>query len=307
MGLSRSLLLFGSENRWLKETVPKLGFVKKAARKFIPGENLSDAIQAAKTYKNYGIFSTFTHLGENILSLKEAKCVTDLYIDALNQIELEDLNAEISLKLTQIGLNLSVEQAQNNFEIIAKKAAHIHTFVWIDIEGSEYTDSTIEFYQQQKKNFSNIGICLQSYLFRTKDDFTGLLFIPTAIRLVKGAYNEPEQIAFKNKKDVDQNFLSLAIRLLKEIEQKNSRAAFATHDPNLIKQIQNEAKKLNISRDKLEFQMLYGIKTEDQYRLANEGYKITILVSYGKAWYSWYMRRLAERPANIWFVLKNLF
>ncbi len=307
MGLFRSLLLFGSENPWLNQKVPKLGFVKKAARRFIPGENLSDAIQAAKNFRNYGIFTSITHLGENILNLEEAKKVTDHYVEALNQIELEGLNVEISLKLTQLGLNLSVEQAQNNFKTIAQKAAHIPTFVWIDIEGNEFADRTIEFYKQQRKDFSNIGICLQSYLYRTKDDFSDLLFIPTAIRLVKGAYKEPEQIAYKSKKNVDQNYLFLAIRLLKEIEQKNIRAAFATHDPDLIKQIQNEAKKLKISRDKLEFQMLYGIKTEDQYRLANEGYKMLILISYGKAWYSWYMRRLAERPANIWFVLKNLF
>jgi len=307
MGLVRSLLLLASENTWLKNQIPKLGFLKKAKKRFIAGDNLTDAIDAAKLFQKDNITSLFTCLGENIADLDEAEQTVNHYLSVLDKIKEEKIDTEISIKLTQIGLDFSIDQTHKYFQTLAKKAVESNTFIWIDMESSSYVESTINFYKQQRKEFPNIGLCIQTYLFRTEDDLTELLKISPSIRLVKGAYKEPKDIAYKSKKDVDQNFFKLAKQLLNEIKGKNIRVAFATHDLDLIEQIKKEAESLDISNDQLEFQMLYGIKIKDQHLLASTSYSVRILISYGEAWFAWYMRRLAERPANIWFVMKNMF
>ncbi len=306
MGIFRTLLLWGSENRWLRETAPKLFFVRKATKRFMPGEKLANAIDAAKTLQEKKLSTVFTHLGENINSLEEANVVTEHYLQVLKEVNATGLDTEISLKLTQIGLDQDVEQAYRNFQKITREAAKLNNFVWIDIEGRDYTQVTIDFYERARKEFPNTGLCLQAYLYRTHDDIEKLLSLSPAIRLVKGAYNEPKEIAFPEKKDVDDNFFKLSEQLLRGAQKNGARAAFATHDTNLVSQIEQAANSLQVPQGELEFQMLYGITPREQIRLVEQGHKVRVLISYGEFWFPWYMRRLAERPANVMFVLKSI-
>lgn len=307
MSISRNILLWASRNEWLKSRVPKMKFVQKAVKRFMPGEKVEDAIQASKELMKHNIPTTFTHLGENITTLKEAEINIQHYIDLLDRIQKENLNIEISLKLTHIGLDLSFEKTLEIFLKIADKAKQLNNNVFIDIEDSSYVDKTIHFYKKVKECYNNVGLCLQAYLFRTMDDIGSLININPWIRLVKGAYKEPPSVAFQKINQVDDNYLKLSKILLQQIKEKEIRVAFATHDLNIQEQIKNEAEKISLSKNKLEFQMLYGIKSSDQLKLASDGYKIRTLISYGDHWYPWYVRRLAERPANVIFVLKNIF
>jgi proline dehydrogenase len=307
MGLSRNTLLWASRNTWLKQRVPKMKFVQKAVKQFMPGESVHDAIAAARKLLKQNIATTFTYLGENILSLNEAEDNKEKYINLIENINEERLDTEISLKLTQMGFDQSFDKTFSNIEIIVERAKHLNNTVFIDIEDSSYVDKTIEIYKKIKACHKNVGLCLQAYLYRTMDDIKNMIDIHPRIRLVKGAYKEPETVAFKKFKDVNKNYILISSYLLNQVSEKGIRVAFATHDLNILEQIKNEANRLNLRNDKLEFQMLYGIKTAEQYRLALKGYKVRTLISYGEHWYPWYMRRLAERPANVGFVLKNIF
>lgn len=273
----------------------------------MPGEELDDAIGASKEFQKEGIPTVFTYLGESIKDLGEAATVRDHYISVLERISSEKLEIEISVKLTQLGLDLSGETALENFKLIAERARRLGNVVWIDMERSNYVDATLDLYRKARKEFANTGVCLQAYLRRTRSDVEKLLQISPSIRLVKGAYNEPKEIVFPSKHDVDENYFELSKMLLRGIRENGARAAFGTHDIQLHERIIKSSAEFGIPNEKLEFQMLYGIKTNDQKRLAREGYHIRVLISYGKAWYKWYVRRLAERPANIGFVLRNLF
>ena len=307
MSLGRNTLLWASRNDWLKTQVPKMKFIQRAVKRFMPGETEEDAIAASKDLIKYKIPTTFTHLGENITSIEEAENNTRHYLELLDKIKEEDLDSEISLKLTQIGLDLSFDKTLELFTKIAHKARELNNSIFIDIEDSSYADKIINFYKTIKKNYNNVGICLQAYLYRTMDDLKDIIEINPWIRLVKGAYKEPSSVAFQNISEVNKNYLSLSEYLLQQIKEKGIRVAFGTHDLLIQEQVKKEAEKIGLSKEKLEFQMLYGIKTEEQYKLASEGYKIRTLISYGEHWYPWYMRRLAERPANVVFILKNIF
>ncbi len=307
MNIGRSLLLWASKNEWMKSNVPKFKFVRRAVKKFMPGEDVKDAIDAARKLSGKNIPTTFTYLGENITNLSEAENVKEHYLHLLDRINEENLDVEISLKLTQLGFDISFDKTLEFFEQIARKAADYNNNVFIDIEDSSYVDKTIEFYRKIKEKNDNVGLCLQAYLYRTMKDIEEMLQIKPWIRLVKGAYNEPETVAFKNKKDVDKNFYKLSEYLLEQTKEKGLRVAYATHDTALHERIKAAAEQKGLSKNQLEFQMLYGIKTNEQYKLAEAGYNIRVLISYGNAWYPWYMRRLAERPANVLFVLKNIF
>lgn len=307
MSTMRKILLWASENDFLKEKVPEMFFVKKALKKFMPGEDISDALAAAKNLNEFNIPAVFTHLGENLKDISEAEEVTAHYLSSIDKIYESNMDIEISLKLTQLGLDLSYQKAMENFKKILDKAEKIKNVIWIDMESSRYVDTTLKFYKKIKENYSNAGLCLQAYLYRTKDDLKNLLDINPNIRLVKGAYNEPENIAFKSKNDVDENYLGLAETLLEKVKNNNIRSAFGTHDEILQKKIIKHAEKIGLPKNKVEIQMLYGIKPALQKKLSTEGYKIKVLISYGEFWYPWYMRRLAERPANVIFVLKNIF
>ena len=307
MGIGRNTLLGASRNEWLKNHVPKMKFVQKAVKKFMPGTTPDEAIYAAKKLIEHNIPTTFTHLGENTATFDDAEINTRHYLNLLDKIKSEILDIEVSLKLTNIGFDLSFENTIDFFSKITEKAKILNNNVFIDIEDSSYVDKTIEFYKKIKENYDNIGLCLQAYLYRTLDDIKDMIDIHPWIRLVKGAYKEPESIAFKKMEDVNNNYILISNYLLKNAVAKNIRTAFATHDLQIQEQVKIEAQKLNLEKNKVEFQMLFGIKTAEQQRLTSEGYKVRTLISYGEQWYSWYMRRLAERPANIGFVLKNIF
>lgn len=281
-------------------------FVQRALKRFMPGEIVEDAISATRDLLELKIPTTFTHLGENITSIEEAESNTSEYLNLLEKIKEEKLDIEISLKLTHIGLDLSFDKTLDFFSSIADKAERFNNCVFIDIEDSSYVDKTINFYKKIKENFGNVGLCLQAYLYRTMDDLKGIMEINPWIRLVKGAYKEPATIAFKKLAAVNKNYFQISKYLLDQISEKNIRVAFATHDLNLQEQIKKKSEKIGLRKDQIEFQMLYGIKTQDQFNLADEGYKIRTLISYGEHWYPWYVRRLAERPANVFFVLKNV-
>lgn len=307
MSLFRTILLWSSENQWLKQNLPRYGFIKKAVKKFMPGESSEDAVNAAKKLAQYNINAVFTKLGENITSLLEAHQTTEHYLFLLDCIEKEKLNAEVSVKLTQIGFDLSLEETYKNITSILKKSASLNKIVWIDMEGSSYTQATIDFYKRIYAEHKNAGLCLQAYLHRTESDLLGLTGKGSNIRLVKGAYKEPDTVAFRQKSKTDENYFKLALILLNKIKSDGIHTAFATHDLNLVKKIFDEAARIGVSNNQIEIQMLYGIRSFDQKMLAADNKRIRVLISYGESWYAWYLRRLAERPANTWFVFKNIF
>jgi len=302
----RSILVRASESSWLREHAPRLSFVRRASRRFLPGEDPADAIVAARQLATDGIISLLTHLGENVRDRAEAATVTQQYLELIDLIRAEALPAEISVKLTQLGLDLDRDFC---FENLAKLIDYsIGKTVWIDMEQSQYVDATLALHARARQAHSNVGVCVQAYLHRTERDVAALIAMGASVRLVKGAYSEPPEIAFSKKSDVDANYFRLAQRLLSpETRRAGVRGVIATHDPKMIAQIVDWAAKEGIARRDLEFAMLYGIQRGEQLRLAREGYRSGVLISYGSYWFPWYMRRLAERPANIWFVLRNLF
>lgn len=307
MSLMRSAFLKASESPWLRKNATRYGFMRRSVERFMPGENLKDALGAAKRLADGGVFSILTHLGENVKDRAEAEIVTQGYIAALEQIGQEHLSSEVSVKLTQLGLDLDSEFCGENLTRIVEAASPDRT-VWIDMEHSPYVDATMATYRRVHEEHPNTGICLQAYLFRTEKDLDSLIPMGAAVRLVKGAYSEPAEIAFAEKKDVDENFLRLAQILLgAEARRSGVRAALATHDRLLITRISEWAAAQQIPKSQIEFQMLYGIQRAEQIRLAREGHRCGVLVSYGSYWFPWFMRRLAERPANAFFLARNLF
>ncbi|MBI4547700.1 MAG: proline dehydrogenase family protein [Ignavibacteriae bacterium] len=306
MGIARGALLWISENRKLREALPRYMFIKRSVSRFMPGEELADALKAAEHLKAKKINAIFTHLGENVSDETEARSVAEHYIDALSQIQQRNLDAYISVKLTQLGLDVDEDLCFQNLKLIVEHANALKNWVWIDMEQSPYVDRTLTIYRKIRSGYPNVGVCLQAYLYRTKEDLKELLPLSPAIRLVKGAYLEPRTIAHPKKADVDANYFSLAKLLLENIKRNSVTTAIATHDNVLIKKIRDEAEMVGLTKGDYEFQLLYGIQSDEQERLAGEGYRVRCLVSYGSYWFPWYVRRLAERPANVLFVLKNL-
>ena len=307
MALMRTMLLAASQNVWLREHAVKYPFVRRSVSRFMPGETLEDALAAAQSLRQKGVASVFTHLGENVADRKEAQQVTEHYLHVLDRIHESGIGAEVSVKLTQLGLDLSSEFCAENLEQIIRRENWEST-VWVDMEASNYVDATLDIYRHALNNHLNVGICLQSYLYRTKKDLADLLPLHPSIRLVKGAYNEPAEVAFPQKADVDENYFALAREMLRaKATGQCPRAAFGTHDIALIARLANLVKKEGYPNSNFEVQMLYGIQRGEQERLAREGYRSVVLVAYGTYWYPWFVRRLAERPANLWFMLRNVF
>ena len=302
----RGLLLWSSENAFLAQRLPRFRFVQRAVRRFMPGETPEAAMTVAFRLQKSRMGTLFTLLGENVTEPREAVEVVKHYQEVLRGLDRRELDVEISVKLTQLGVDLGRDLAAANLETILSLADELNRFVWIDMEASGYVDVTLDLYKTARARYENTGLCLQAYLYRTAEDLEGLLPLRPAIRLVKGAYAEPDDVAFPKKKDVDKNYLTLALRLLDVVGDGGVRAAFGTHDGTLLEKIQQAAAARGIPRGQLEFQMLYGINTAEQERLAGEGYKMQALISYGSAWFPWYMRRLAERPANLWFVVRKM-
>ena len=307
MALMRSLLLAASQNRWLREHATHYSFVRGTVSRFMPGESLDDALGAAETLRNKKIGTVFTHLGENIKDRDEAQEVADHYIVVLERIKEKDLHAEISIKLTQLGLDLSPDLCFEHLNAIVERA-HRDSIVWVDMEASNYVDATLDVYRRALAAHPNVGICLQAYLHRTKEDLTKLLSLRPSVRLVKGAYNEPPEIALARKQDVDDNYFELGkLTLLAKKENRCVRAAFGTHDVALIQRLAGFANAEGFAKRDFEVQMLYGIQRAEQERIASEGCTSIVLVAYGSYWYPWFVRRLAERPANLWFMVRNVF
>jgi proline dehydrogenase len=298
----RETLLWASRNPWLSQRLPRYRFVQRAVRRFMPGEDMAAAIAETVALNQRGIGTVLTLLGENITTEAESEAVACHYREVVGQVKQRGLDAEISVKLTQLGLDLSPEVAFRHLRALAEAAAAKGDFLWVDMEASEYTDVTLDLYRRLHAEHPRTGLCLQAYLLRTVDDLDSLLALGASIRLVKGAYAEPKRIAFPKKADVDANYFRLAQRMLRA---EAKRRAFATHDRRLIERLRAEARAIGVGRDAYEFQMLYGIAREEQRRLVEEGERLRVLISYGSAWFPWYMRRLAERPANLWFVVKS--
>jgi proline dehydrogenase len=307
MALVRSMLLAASQNTWLREHAVHYPFVRQSVSRFMPGETLQAAISAAEILQQKNIAAIFTHLGENISDPEEARQVAEHYLDVLDKIHQHNLHAEISIKLTQLGLDLSPDLCFDHLVQILQRE-NPDSIVWIDMEASNYVAATLDLYKRVLKKFPNVGICLQAYLFRTKRDLADLLPLKPAVRLVKGAYKEPADIAFPHKATVDENYFSLAQDLLRAQAAGHClRATFGTHDLDLIHRLESFVAVQNYSQSALEIQMLYGIQRAEQQRLAQSGARSAVLVAYGTYWYPWFVRRLAERPANLWFMLRNVF
>ena len=302
----RTILLWMAGNRWLRDRVPKLWFARRAVRRFMPGETAESALAAAEQFRDQGIATMFTRLGENVTRPDEADAVAEHYLGLLDTIAASGIDGEISVKLTQLGFDLDLDRTLRHVERLAERAAQAGRTVWVDMEGSSYTEGTIALYERLKANHANTGLCLQSYLRRTAADIQRLLPLDPAIRLVKGAYAEPESIAYQSRHDVDSNYVALAVSMLEAVRAgQTGRIGLGTHDVGLIEQIAEHAVALGLDRTAVEVQMLYGIRAAEQRRLAREGYRVRDLIAYGEAWYPWYMRRLAERPANVLFALRQ--
>ena len=304
MSVLRSILLAGSENRWLRERATKYGFVRRAVSRFMPGETFEEALEASWAL---GVGTVLTQLGENLRSVEESKAVTEHYLTALQKVHESKLDVEISVKPTQLGLDFSRDACAENLKTLLERARSLGNWVWVDMESSAYTEATLEIFRSARAAFPNAGLCVQSYLYRTAADIETLISLGSGIRLVKGAYREPPDKAFPEKKDVDENYFRLAQGLLsQEARDKGVRAIFGTHDPILVSRIEEHARAAGLAPSAVEFQMLYGIRRQEQLRVAAAGHRFRVLISYGGAWFPWYMRRLAERPANVLFVLKSL-
>ncbi|MEX1172812.1 MAG: proline dehydrogenase family protein [Chloroflexota bacterium] len=302
----RRLFLWAARNTWLKERLPQLPFMRRAVRRFMPGETLEAALDAAAPLQAIGIGSMYTKLGENLDHLDEADTVADHYIAVLDAIKERGLDGEVSVKPTQLGLDLDEDRTLAHMIRIAEHAAATGSYLWVDMEGSAYVEQTIRLYERLRAVQPMTGVCLQAYLKRTAADIARLMPLDPAIRLVKGAYDEPESIAYRDKRRVDASFLGLAVRFLLDGRGRPIRLGLGTHDVELIEQIAEQAAAAGIGRDSFEVEMLFGIRSGEQARLAKAGYRVVVLIAYGEHWYPWYMRRLAERPANVTFAIRSL-
>ncbi len=303
----RTLLLWMARNRWLRDHLPRLWFSKRAVRRFMPGETAESALTAGTTFQIEGIGTLYTRLGENLTRIEEADEVATHYLGVMDEIHERRLDGEVSMKLTQLGFDLDIERTFEHASALAAKAAESGRTLWVDMEASAYTEGTIAFYERLKAAHPNTGICLQAYLKRTASDIQRLLPLDPQIRLVKGAYAEPADIAHQGRHDVDANYLALCVAMLEAVRAgSKARIGLGTHDVRLIEQVAEHAHALGLHRTAFEVQMLYGIRSDQQRRLNAEGYRVLTLIAYGEAWYPWYMRRLAERPANVLFALRQM-
>ncbi len=307
MALMRSILLAASQNAWLREHAVNYPFVRRTVSRFMPGETLDAALDAAQALRQKNIGAVFTHLGENVRDREEARIVTERCVELLDRIRKSNLPVEVSLKLTQLGLDLSPDLCFDNLlRIIQSQPAS--AAIWVDMEASCYVDATLDIYKRALKDHPNVGLCLQSYLRRTGKDLADLRPLCPAIRLVKGAYKEPPDVAFPKKLDVDESYFARAQELLRaKSAGECTRVAFGTHDVALLRRILEFANLQGYEKSSLEVHMLYGIQRAEQERLARDGYRSLVLVAYGSYWFPWFVRRLAERPANLWFMLRNVF
>jgi proline dehydrogenase len=302
----RTILLWMARNAWLKERVPRLRFVRKAVRRFMPGEDADAAFAAATTLAGAGKGILFTRLGENLGVIAEADEVAAHYHAILDRGTILVRPIELSVKPTQLGLDIDAVACFAHMSGLATRADVTGTWLWVDMEGSAYVERTIALYERLKAAHRNVGICLQAYLRRTPADLQRLLPLEPAVRLVKGAYDEPAEIAWRRRPEVDGAYQAAALVLAGAARDGKARLALGTHDGALVERIAAFAEAAGVSRDRLEVQMLYGIRAGELRRLQQAGFPPYTLIAYGKHWYPWYMRRLAERPANVLFALRQI-
>lgn len=297
----RNFFLFLSKNKPLTKVAKKYGLRFGAAR-FVAGESIDLAVEAIKGLNNQGLSVTIDYLGEFIDNEAEANEMADQCIEAVKAIGRERIDSQLSLKMTSMGLDLSEEIVMKNMRRILEAAQEFGVFVTIDMEDYSRCGKTIDIFKRLKSEYDNVGTVIQAYLFRTEKDMEVLNEYSPNLRLVKGAYKESPLVAFPDKKDVDDNFK----KIIKMHLLNGNYTAVATHDDAMIDYTKKIVEEYNIPHDQFEFQMLYGIRVERQLELAKEGYKMRVYVPYGTDWYGYFMRRLAERPANVAFVLKGV-
>jgi proline dehydrogenase len=306
----RNTFLTLSHSDRLRKFAINFAPARKISRRFVAGEQLREAVATLQSLKKENLLATLDYLGENTNSESEANFYTEEQMRALDGVATAGLEPNVSLKLTAMGLDISDDLATRNLRRVLERAnRYVNSFVRIDMESSEYIDRTLLIYERMRaEGFDNVGVVIQTYLYRSEKDILHLIEMGARVRLVKGAYDEPAHLAFPDKADVDKNFIHLMKLLLSaEARAKGVYTALATHDPAMIEATKQFAAEHNIPRDQFEFQMLYGIATTMHHQLAGEGYKFRVYVPYGTHWYPYFMRRLAERPANAWFVLRGMF
>ena len=301
--LTRSALIYLSRQEGLKNFAARFSLFKKLTTRFIAGETTDEAIAAIREINAKGCSASFDHLNEGVQSVEGTEGEVREYLSVLAKIDETGIDSNVSIKLTQFGLEIDPELAYRNARRIVEEAVRRGNFVRVDMEGSNVTQLTLDIFKRLRSEFglNDVGIVLQSYLYRTMDDAKDLLKIPARIRLCKGAYDEPPSVAYPDKKDVDDNY----VRVMQLLLASGTYHGIATHDPKMIDATIDFAQREGIRKDAFEFQMLYGIRRDLQEQLAHDGWGMRVYVPYGKHWYPYFMRRLAERPANIWFVLKN--
>jgi len=303
--LTRSALIYLSRQEGLKEFAARFSLFKKLTTRFIAGETIEEAIAAIREVNAHGCTASFDHLNEGVTNAKATEAEVTEYLNVLARIDDTGIKSNVSIKLTQFGLEIDPELAYRNARRIVEDAKRRGNFVRVDMEGSNVTQVTLDIFNRLRSEFelNDVGIVVQSYLYRTREDVAALLKIPARIRLCKGAYNEPAEVAYPQKKDNDDNY----VRVMQMLLSSGVYHGIATHDPKMIDATIDFTQREGIGKDAFEFQMLYGIRRDLQEQLARDGYGMRVYVPYGKHWYPYFMRRLAERPANIWFVLKNLW
>ncbi len=299
----RSFLLFLARQESFKNFMMRFKIFRKTAWRFVAGETLEDAVRAAREANRQGIKATMDLLGENTLSREDALRTTDEILGMMDRIHAEKVDCNVSIKLTQLGLGLGTDFCHQNLIVLLRRATELGSFIRVDMEDSNFTQRTLDAVIRAHAEFGSVGTVIQSYLFRSEQDVRLLIGSRIGIRLCKGAYLEPATIAFRKKRDNDANY----VKLMKLLLQSGLYHGIATHDEDVIAATKNFAKEKAISRESFEFQMLYGIRRDLQQKLVQEGYNVRVYIPYGKRWYPYFMRRLAERPANLLFILRNLF
>lgn len=306
MSAGRSILLAASRSKTLNDFALRSSFVKRATRRFMPGEHAEDALAAAAQIVATGRGVVFTQLGEAITRAEAAEKVRDHYLWLFDRIAELRLPAHVSVKPTQLGLDLSIAHCERQLVELAAKAEQTRSTLWLDMEDSAYVDRTLDLYRAIHEKHPATGIAMQAYLRRTPDDLSKLIPVRPMIRLVKGAYDESARVAFEKKSDTDRAYYDLASGMLEAARTGACTPVFGTHDSELVSRIVERAKTLGVAKNKYEIHMLYGIRDAAQRARVGEGHTVKTLISYGSAWYRWYMRRLAERPANVLFVVRSL-
>ncbi|MFO7260873.1 MAG: proline dehydrogenase family protein [bacterium] len=299
----REALLFLSESSLFRRIAQEVPLARSAARRFVAGESLDDAVEAARALNRAGMAVTIDYLGESVRNRDEARAAADVYVQLLDRIAAERLDANVSLKLTQMGQDIDDAFLRENVGRVLDRARELDTFVRFDMESSAYTQRTLDFFRRiWDEGYRNAGVVIQAYLRRSEQDVRMLNALGARVRLCKGAYNEPPSVAFPDKRDVDRNF----VRLMRLLLREGRYPAIATHDEAMIRATREFAREASIPNTAFEFQMLYGVRRDIQQRLVADGYKVRIYVPFGDAWYPYLMRRLAERPANVFFIANSV-